>query len=156
MKKVSKILVIAFIVLALPILVACGGNTAGENDNPKPDIVPTTYTITFDLNSEDVRLNNPEKIGDENNYYSVTSDDECLIAYIDSHSVDVLSEIDKDTVVTISIYTSIFVEDIEIKLNNNDADYTATDVDDYKCFELTFTMESDVTIYVNGILGMIF
>ncbi len=142
MKKLSKILVMLFVVLCIPMMISCVRNSDSNDKNEK------SYTISFDLNSEYGKLNNP-----------VLSDDIYIvdleginIAKIDSHGTDILGKIKENTQVHLSIYISFNSYDVEIKLNDALVEYKTTEENDYQILDFTFDVNSNINLYMNGCL----
>lgn len=145
MKKFSKCLVLFFIAICLPLLISCNNNSASDNKKE-------SYSITFDLNCDYGKLETP-KLSDD--IYLVEFDGFEFMR-IDSHGVNILNKINKDTEICLTIYLSINSYDVDLNLNGQAVDYSLKEQDEYKIIELSFTMTENVLLYMNGYIEMMF
>ena len=141
MKRLSKVFVLLFVILCIPMLMSCGENSDSDNKikNNK---------ITFDLNSEYGKLNTPVLVKD---MYKIDLDG-IEIAKIDSHGTNILGNIKENTIVGLSIYISINSYDVEIKLNDEVVEYTTSERENYQILNISFVINSNINIYMNGSL----
>ncbi len=149
MKKLSKILVLVFVVICLPLLISCGKNSTSD-ENKKQN-----YSITFDFKSEFGSLSAP-KFQDDKYVISFEDTDDINVAYIDSHGVDILKPIAKNTNLVFTIYISIFSSNIDIKINDNVIDYSISEQGDYQVLDFTYKVDNNIKFSMNGIFEMMF
>ncbi len=145
MKKLSKILVLVFIMLCIPLLISCGSNSTSNIMNEE-----NYYKITFDINSECFEgLNCPEKLGE---IYAVEVSDfkDLYVAYIETNGVNILENIKQDTEVNFNIYLMPFSNNVEIKINDSLIDYDISEKNGYQVLEFSFVMNNNVNLYMNG------
>lgn len=120
MKKFYKVFLAAFIIIALPILVACaGGNVSGEKKsfNLSIDIVSLENAESvIEIKETDNLINNSE------NFYEVNID-QSVCLYIDSHSNNILNKLEENTQVTLTFYSSFLSSDFSMQFNGQGVEY---------------------------------
>jgi len=152
MKKFYKVFLAAFIIIALPILVACaGGNVSGEKKsfNLSIDIVSLENAESvIEIKETDNLINNSE------NFYEVNID-QSVCLYIDSHSNNILNKLEENTQVTLTFYSSFLSSDFSMQFNGQGVEYEIIENDDYQVLEYTVVITENSTLSLSGCFFML-